>query len=80
MKVYGEEAKFHFATDSIVYYAQEDSFFSHNEHKYLPQKLSEIIPAYIGTLPAVVDVGAGAKVALAESDLEEYPGMLAAWH
>jgi alpha-glucosidase len=75
VKIYGEEAKFHFAADSMVYYAQEDSFFSHNERKYLPQRLSEIIPAYIGTLPAVVDVGDGAKVAIAESDLEEYPGM-----
>ncbi len=57
VKIYGEEAKFHFAADSIVYYAQEDSFFSHNERKYLPQKLSEIIPTFIGTLPAVVGCG-----------------------
>jgi len=75
VKIYGEEANFHFATNSIAYYAQEDSFFSHNERKYLPQRLSEIIPEYIGTLPAVVNVGQGAKLAIAESDLEEYPGM-----
>jgi alpha-glucosidase len=75
VKVYAEEASFHFAGNSIVYYAQEDSFFSHNERKYLPQQLSEIIPAYIATLPAVVDAGEGAKIAIAESDLEDYPGM-----
>ncbi len=75
VKIYNEEAKFHFAGDTIVYYPQEDSFFSHNERKYLPQHLSEIIPAYFGTLPAVVDVGEGAKLAIAESDVEDYPGM-----
>src|SRR5258705_6793499 len=29
----------------------------------------------MATLPAVVDVGEGAKVAIAESDVEEYPGL-----
>ena len=48
---------------------------SHNERKYLPQRLSEIAPAFIATLPAVVDVGGGNKVAIAESDVEEYPGL-----
>src|SRR5579872_575771 len=75
VKIYGEEATFNFPRDEIVYYPQEDSFYSHNERKYLPQRLSEIAPAFIATLPAVVDVGEGAKVAIAESDLEDYPGL-----
>lgn len=75
VKVYGEESEFNFAANNIVYYPQEDSFYSHNERKYLPQHLSEIAPAFIATLPAVVDVGEGAKVAIAESDLEDYPGL-----
>jgi alpha-glucosidase len=75
VKVYGEEAKFNFPGNSVVYYPQEDSFFSHNERKYLPQRLSEIAPAFIATLPAVADAGQGAKVAIAESDVEDYPGM-----
>ena len=75
VKVYGEESEFNFAANNIVYYPQEDSFYSHNERKYLPQHLSEIAPAFIATLPAVVDVGQGAKVAIAESDLEDYPGL-----
>ena len=37
--------------------------------------MSEIAPAFLATLPAVVDVGEGAKVAIAESDLESYPGL-----
>jgi alpha-glucosidase len=75
VKVYGEEVKFNFPADSVVYYPQEDSFFSHNERKYLPQHLSEIAPAFLATMPAVVDAGGGVKVAIAESDVEEYPGM-----
>jgi len=75
VKIYGEESTFNFSANDIVYYPQEDSFFSHNERKYVPQKLSEIAPAFLATLPAVVDVGEGAKVAIAESDLESYPGL-----
>jgi len=75
IKIYGEEAAFNFSANDIVYYPQEDSFFSHNERKYLPQRLSEILPEFLATLPAVVAVGEGAKVAIAESDVESYPGL-----
>src|SRR5262249_11443791 len=75
VKIYAEEASFNFPGNFIVYYPQEDSFYSHNERKYLPQHLNEIIPDYIATLPAVVDVGDGAKLAIAESDLNDYPGL-----
>ncbi|TMQ29937.1 MAG: glycoside hydrolase family 97 protein, partial [Nitrospirae bacterium] len=75
VKVYGEEVKLNFPRNFIAYYPQEDSFFSHNERRYVPQHLSEIAPVFIATLPAVVDAGEGAKVAIAESDVEEYPGM-----
>ena len=75
VKVYGEEVKFNFTGDTLVYYPQEDSMFSHNERKYLPQKLNQIAPEFIATMPAVLDAGEGAKVAIAESDVEDYPGM-----
>jgi alpha-glucosidase len=75
VKIYGEEANFRFPANFIVFYAQEDSFFSHNERKYLPQQLLAINPAFLASLPAVVDVGEGAKVAIAESDVAEYPGL-----
>jgi alpha-glucosidase len=73
--VYSEEALFSFAGDHTVFYPQEESFFSHNERKYLPQRMSQIAPAAIASLPAVVDAGDGVKVAIAESDLDEYPGL-----
>ena len=73
--VYNEEGLFHFAGDRTVYYPSEESFFSHNERKYLPQQMSQIAPTLLASLPAVVDAGDGVKVAIAESDLEEYPGL-----
>jgi len=75
VKIYGEEMNLNFPSNYIVYYPEEESFFSHNERKYLPRRLAAIEPAFIATLPAVVDVENGAKVAIAESDLEEYPGL-----
>ena len=75
VKVYAEEANFNFPNDYKVFYPQEESFFSHNERRYIPQLMKDINPTWIATLPAVVDVGDDDKVALAESDLEGYPGM-----
>jgi alpha-glucosidase len=75
VKIYGEEMNLNFPSNYVVYYPEEESFFSHNERKYLPRHLSAIDPAFIATLPAVVDVENGAKIAIAESDLEEYPGL-----
>jgi alpha-glucosidase len=74
VKVYAEEATFKFPGSYTVYYPQEESFFSHNERKYLPQAMNRIAPTAIASLPAVVDV-AGVKVAIAESDVEDYPGL-----
>ena len=75
VKIYAEEGTFHFPLNTIAYYPQEDSFYSHNERRYTPRRLSEILPEFIATLPAVVDIGGGAKLAIAESDLEDYPGL-----
>ena len=74
VKVYSEEAVFQFAADHTVFYPEEESFFSHNERSYTPRKMAGIAATALATLPAVVDVG-GVKVAIAESDVEDYPGM-----
>src|SRR5215469_10062253 len=42
VKIYAEEADLNFPNNFLVYYPQEDSFYSHNERKYLPQRLNEI--------------------------------------
>jgi len=74
VKVYGEQDNWNFPSNLEVYYPQEDSFFSHNERKYLPQFLSNIGKTSLASLPAIVDEG-GTKIAIAESDVEDYPGM-----
>ncbi|HEX8187509.1 MAG TPA: glycoside hydrolase family 97 protein [Pyrinomonadaceae bacterium] len=74
VKVYGEEAAFNFADDYTAFYPQEESLFSHNERLYVPKPLREIAASAFASLPAVVDAG-GVKVAVAESDVEDYPGL-----
>jgi alpha-glucosidase len=75
VKVYSEESNFNFPENYRVYYPQEESFFSHNERHYLPMSLQTIAPSAIASLPAVVDAANGVKVAIAESDIEDYPGL-----
>lgn len=74
VKVYKEEAAFNFADNYTAFYPQEESLFSHNERVYAPKPLREIPPAAFASLPAVVDAG-GVKIAVAESDVEDYPGL-----
>jgi alpha-glucosidase len=74
VKVYNEEVSLNFADNFKVYYPQEEGFFSHNERIYAPRSLKEITSEAIATLPAVVDAD-GVKIAVAESDIEDYPGM-----
>ena len=74
VKVNAEEASFNFTGNHTVYYPEEESFFSHNERHFLPRALGDLAPKNIASLPAVVDVN-GIKVAIAESDVEGYPGL-----
>ena len=75
VKVYNEVVALRFASDFTVYYPQEDSMFSHNERIFSPRKVSGIPSDSLSTMPVVVDAGGGVKLALAESDIEEYPGL-----
>ena len=75
VKVYSEEARFNFAGDYRVYYPKEDSFFSHNEREFLNLPLKEITRETLASLPAVVVTDQGFKIAIAESDVEDYPGL-----
>ena len=74
-KVYSEEVLLNFAGDYNVYYPKEDSFFSHNEREFLFLPLKQITPTTLASLPAVVVANNGVKIAIAESDVEEYPGL-----
>ncbi len=75
VKVYGEEATFNFAGNYNVYYPKEDSFFSHNEREFLPLPLNKIEEKSIASLPAVVVAPDRVRLAVAESDVDDYPGL-----
>src|SRR5262245_41012829 len=74
-KIVGEEVSLNFAGDYNVYYPKEESFVSHNEREFLYLPLKEIAPDSIASLPAVIDTKDGVKIAVAESDVEDYPGL-----
>jgi len=54
--------------------------FSHNERKYLPQKIEPDCLRVYRHYARGRDAGEGAKLAIAESDVEDYPGMWFSWH
>lgn len=75
VKVYAEEVNLNFASDYSVYFPQEESFFSHNEREFGYVSLKSITPQTLGSVPVVVDAGDGIKIAVADSDVEDYPGL-----
>lgn len=74
VRVFEEEASFRFPQDYQTFFPAEESFFSYNERFYERRNLSSIAPGTLGSLPVVVDAG-GIKLALAEADVEDYPGL-----
>jgi alpha-glucosidase len=74
VKVYNEEVNLNFAANYTVYYPQEESFFSHNERQFIPRPLKEIASTALASVPAVVDAD-GVKIAVADADIEDYPGL-----
>lgn len=74
VKVDAEEAAFNFAGNYVVYYPEEQSFYSHNERIFLPRALDDLAPHNLASIPAVVDAG-GIKVAISDAAVEDYPGL-----
>ena len=72
---YGEEATFNFASNYNVYYPKEESFFSHNEREFIQLPLNQIAANSIASLPAVVSGPDRVKLVVAESDVDDYPGL-----
>ncbi len=70
-----EQATFRFAEDGLVFFPEETSLLSHQERLYLKLPMSEIAAPRFASLPAVVAVPNGPKVAITEADLLDYAGM-----
>jgi alpha-glucosidase len=74
VKVIGEEVALNFSGNYFVWYPEEESFFSHQERLFLPRALGDLAPKNLASIPAVVDAN-GIKLAIAESDVVDYPGL-----
>ena len=74
VKVFGEEVALNFTDNFFAYYPEEETFFSHTERLFLPRALGDLAAKNLASLPAVVDAN-GIKIAVAESDVVEYPGL-----
>ncbi len=74
-RVFGEDVSLKFSGDFNVYYPKEDGFFSHNEREFLYLPLKNIPASSLASLPAVVVTNNGVKIAVGESDVENYPGL-----
>jgi alpha-glucosidase len=76
VKVYDEQMVLHFPGEPRVFYPKEDSFFSHNERKFLDLPLRDVGPTTLASVPAVVaDGDAGVRIAITDADVEGYPGL-----
>ncbi len=73
--VVDEEVKVNFAENHSIYFPTEKSFFSHQERMYEYVTLKSISRDKFCSLPALVDMEKGPKVAVLEAGLEDYPGM-----
>lgn len=75
IKVNSEEVNFNFAGDYGIFFPEETGFQSHNERTYKYMDLKAIASAQLGSTPALVDTKTGVKIAISESDLEDYAGL-----
>jgi alpha-glucosidase len=75
MTVVSERATFRFTGDPLLYFPEETSLISHQERLYKKLRVSEIKAAQFASLPTLVAIEGGLKVAITEADLFDYPGM-----
>jgi alpha-glucosidase len=75
VKVMSEQAEFRFSQDHKMWFPEEESLLTHSERIYKEVRLGEIDPNRFCSMPALVDVNDGPKVAITEADLLDYPGM-----
>ncbi len=73
--VTSEQATFRFTGDPLLYFPEETSLISHQERLYKRLHLSEIKDAQFASLPTLVAIDGGPKIAITEADLFDYPGM-----
>jgi alpha-glucosidase len=73
--VYGEEARFAFTADPQVYFPTEEGFFSHNERVFHRHRLRDLTTDSLASIPVLVEMANGVRIAIADADVEAYPGL-----
>lgn len=58
-----------------IYFAEEESFMSHNERLYKKYAPGNIAPKQVASLPDLIETQNGMKLFVSESDLYDYAGM-----
>jgi alpha-glucosidase len=74
VRVDGEEVALKFADNFFAHFAEEKSFYSHNEEFFLPRALGDLAPKNLASTPVIIDAHT-VKVALADADVVDYPGL-----
>ncbi len=64
--------------DSGVWFPKEESFLTHSERLYERRSLSDIASDEMASLPMLVAIEDGPKLAITEADLRDYPGLYVA--
>lgn len=73
--VNSEEVNYNFPGDFAIFFPEEEGFQSHNERIYKYLELKSISKSGLCSTPALVDTKTGVKIAISESDLEDYAGL-----
>ncbi len=73
--VNAEEATFVFPGRPAVWFPFTERFHTSFESRYVHLPLSEVGSKRFGYAPVVVELEGGPRIAVAEADLEDYPGM-----
>jgi alpha-glucosidase len=74
MIVVSEEVNFNFDGNYLVWFPEEESMFTHQEREYLHIPLEEITHHRFSSVPVLVEINDGPKIAITETDLQDYPG------
>jgi alpha-glucosidase len=69
-----ERVEINLQPEDVIFYPEEEGFYSHNERKYLKYKPGEVKDR-LASLPALVQSASGLKLWLSEADLYDYAGM-----
>jgi alpha-glucosidase len=72
--VKAEELSFRFAKPGKTWFPEEKGFFTHQEREYIHTDLDSITSDRFCSLPVLVQATDEIKVAITESDLQDYPG------